>query len=821
MLRINFTLLALLLLLPLTTHSQTSTWEWAYGDVNPIFAPSKSHEVAIDHSGNIIFVTYIDGSNLGFTFNGAGIDFAFGKLALTKTDPDGNVIWMKTNGWNTTYHVKEVKTDALNNIYVLGEFLGPLNMNGTIYSNATGADMFLARFDSTGEFMAVTWNNGNISNDVYDMAVSDSGDVYLTGSFWNTLTFPDTAFTSLGYDDSYIAKYNRDLTLQWAQHVRGANGTSANPSVAIEPSGTILTVIHNEYASVNIGATFFNQGVNIARLDASTGSVLFNRRLGERFKAIGMEVYADGSFFVTGEYYDTMYVGSANTPQYASPGGNDLCFLKYDAAGNPLWIRSTTCPPGGGPYILEMEMDASGNAFVAGYLTADHNFGTNSFNVASVHDGFVTMWDKNGNHKWAQKPSSTATGSNEITGLAVDNSGHVYVAGYYGNSAELDAGLIMNAPTNHLNALWAKISFPAIEFSFSTPTLCLGNSFNLAVNTNLDFNAGNQFLAELSDETGSFSAPTVIGSVTATTLTTLACTIPSGVLPGTGYRIRIRATDFAFTTPDNGSDISISENTLSFGPIPALLCAGTSFSLPYSIVCPLNSGNAFVAEISDASGNFSAAQSLGTVNATASGSLTATLPSGLSAGTAYRIRMRSTTPADTAADNGIDLTVFSAPAQPVITLFGADSLVSSPATLYQWRRNTINIGGATNIYHIAILSGNYSVETTDANGCKAISASENVTITSMLSPSLSFSNLSVWPNPSEGNFAVQFRQPSAGLITLQLTDPQGRVVQSQTDYAPSEAVLSFATEAAAGIYFLTVARDGFLPVTTKAIIRKN
>ncbi len=73
------------------------------------------------------------------------------------------------------------------------------------------------------------------------------------------------------------------------------------------------------------------------------------------------------------------------------------------------------------------------------------------------------------------------------------------------------------------------------------------------------FNIGNNYVIELSDASGGFSSPIVIGTVTSTSnsLTGISFTIPPGTPSGTLYRIRVRSTDPAATSNDNGSDITI------------------------------------------------------------------------------------------------------------------------------------------------------------------------------------------------------------------------------------------------------------------------
>lgn len=100
--------------------------------------------------------------------------------------------------------------------------------------------------------------------------------------------------------------------------------------------------------------------------------------------------------------------------------------------------------------------------------------------------------------------------------------------------------------------------------TINTPTVtslvyCQGEVFNLTYSQNCNFsNTGfnNVYTVQLSDASGSFAAPTTIGTRTATTAAAISCTIPA-VPFGTGYRVRIVSSNPVVTSPDNGTNLTI------------------------------------------------------------------------------------------------------------------------------------------------------------------------------------------------------------------------------------------------------------------------
>jgi hypothetical protein len=71
-------------------------------------------------------------------------------------------------------------------------------------------------------------------------------------------------------------------------------------------------------------------------------------------------------------------------------------------------------------------------------------------------------------------------------------------------------------------------------------------------------NAGNVLSVELSNIAGSFSSPTVLGTQSTTNTTGfITSTLPASLPEGIGYRLRVRATNPASLSADNGADLQI------------------------------------------------------------------------------------------------------------------------------------------------------------------------------------------------------------------------------------------------------------------------
>lgn len=214
--------------------------------------------------------------------------------------------------------------------------------------------------------------------------------------------------------------------------------------------------------------------------------------------------------------------------------------------------------------------------------------------------------------------------------------------------------------------------------------------------------------------------------------------------------------------------ISLSISSISYDagyPIQASGSLSASLSITFSKAGTFNTGNVFTAQLSNASGSFASASSIGTLSGTSAGIINATIPANTPTGSGYRIRIVASNPAIISADNGMDLiitypytyggngrgdiaktcsdvTITSQPnSADQITVINSSTLslnvaaTSSGSISYQWYRNTTasNIGGTsvgnasggnTNTYTplTNAIGTSYYYCMLTANGCTTVSS---------------------------------------------------------------------------------------------------
>lgn len=127
--------------------------------------------------------------------------------------------------------------------------------------------------------------------------------------------------------------------------------------------------------------------------------------------------------------------------------------------------------------------------------------------------------------------------------------------------------------------------------------------------------------------------------------------------------------------------------------------------------------------------------------------------------------------------------VYSAISQPTFTQHG-DSLLSSVSINYQWYLNGIAISGAISQLFIAPLTGNYSVEVTDANGCSSRSSTKFVSLVGVDEISENTYVL-LYPNPVVNELQVFFYSTRSGKVDIKIYSVLGQLLLSQREQSVS------------------------------------
>ena len=125
-------------------------------------------------------------------------------------------------------------------------------------------------------------------------------------------------------------------------------------------------------------------------------------------------------------------------------------------------------------------------------------------------------------------------------------------------------------------------------------TLCFDDSLFVQYVASGIYDPGNAFTVQLSDSTGDFSTPLVIGSVSSAGNGTVVCIMPVTVAAGSGYRVRLVSSDPFYIGPDNGTDLTLQGGSVWYADVD-----GDGFGDPAADTLACSAPAGFVADSTD------------------------------------------------------------------------------------------------------------------------------------------------------------------------------------------------------------------------------
>jgi len=174
-------------------------------------------------------------------------------------------------------------------------------------------------------------------------------------------------------------------------------------------------------------------GIFVVRYDAS-GNVIWGRsdEGNANSDAISIATDQNGNVYVAGTFYGSSIKFGNITLNRTSNGYFDTYIVKFDSVGNVIWAKSAIGDRWSTPWGLAV--DNAGNIYMTGdfYSTSMNFSGTilNNANPWNYVDMFLVKYNSAGNVLWAKRAESYSFAT-YANGVAVDNTGNIYVTGSF------------------------------------------------------------------------------------------------------------------------------------------------------------------------------------------------------------------------------------------------------------------------------------------------------------------------------------------------------------------------------------------------------
>jgi hypothetical protein len=426
------------------------------------YGEDRGYAIAIDDSGNVYtsgwFYSTVDFDPGPGIFN---LTSAGGRdVYVTKRDNSGNFIWAKSAGGASDDYCFSMSLDNSGNVYTTGgfSFTSDFDPGPGVYNlySSYKRNVFIWKISKDGDLIWVKSFEGSGSSQAYGISVDNSGYVYTSGNYEDTVDFDPGlgVFTLLtpGMRGLFISKLDPSGQFIWAKNICGSAG------------------------AYSLGITTDNSGNSI-----STG------------------------YFCGTQDFDP----GPGTYNLSSPGYSGVFVCKLNPSGSLVWAGSmnTTSMMSSG---FAVTTDQSDNIFTTGYIddnAIDMDPGPGVFILSK--GAFISKLGPSGNFVWARQLGSGATMG---YGITLDNSGNIYSTGTFRGIGDFDPGpgvyeLSTSSLTNDIyiskldpsgNFKWAK--------NIGTPVFDFGQA--IAVDSN-----ENVFINGYSHLVNGWSSSTIINSV--------------------------------------------------------------------------------------------------------------------------------------------------------------------------------------------------------------------------------------------------------------------------------------------------------------------
>ncbi len=281
---------------------------------------------------------------------------------------------------------KDVDKDGTGGCYV----------TGYVTNAATGTDMILVKYNSSGDTVWSRSFNGSANGD--DQALSSAvdvyGNIYVTG--YATMSGTGT--------EMVLLKYNSFGTLLW-QVSYGATTNNTDDKAL----GICVDAASNCYITgFTTDANGYTDATTIKYDPAGNKVWVQTENGGPDSKGLGIAVDNESNCYITG------YTTSA-------AAGKDMLAIKYKSDGSKLWDFSLNGEADGDDQSNGIGIDASGNVYITGYVTTNN----------SNNDCALVKLSSAGTQQWIRTYNGSGNAEDRGLGIAVDQAdGCIYLTGH-------------------------------------------------------------------------------------------------------------------------------------------------------------------------------------------------------------------------------------------------------------------------------------------------------------------------------------------------------------------------------------------------------
>ena len=340
----------------------------------------------------------------------------------------------------------QIVADDKGSVYLSGSYKTSAGFDTHTITTTNNAEFFIAKLDSTGSFQWAVTAKGTKGSIIHSMILSKKGDLYIGGSFEESIEVNGKTYKPGGKSEAFFAKVDKQTgAFKSFAHTTGSTTSQATfSSIAEDNVGTIHAAM-NFTGTVRLGAqSLTSKGkadFTLCQYVAAQNTFAFIKTAGSTNSETIHRIFVDrnGIVFALGHHEGDFTF--AKTTFKSKDKANGF-LIKWNATTDTiLWSYSFSSNT---EVIANMfAVSTKGDVYVGGsYKGTMTTGGPTPFISGGDTDVFAIGLDDKGKFVWDL--TIPTTGADEVTGVAIDQQGNVHVSGFYGARATYGVFTITN-----------------------------------------------------------------------------------------------------------------------------------------------------------------------------------------------------------------------------------------------------------------------------------------------------------------------------------------------------------------------------------------
>ena len=384
--------------------------------------------VAIDSSDNIYITGTSQGANL---FGKNATSGTTDDIFVAKLNSSGVIQWVYAAGGTGRDRGRKIALDSSGNIYVTGYYWSTVDFGGGNVTSNGNWDAFLLKLDSSGTFQWVKSYGSNYNDLGRDVAIDSNDNIYMLGNYRYTVDFGGGDEINNNNSDIFLVKFNSSGVFQWV-YTAGASESDDSRALALD-SNDNLYITGSFRDTVNFGGgniTAANlDDLFILKLNSSGAyQNIYTSNIFTTQKGKGLAVDSSGNIYATGTFSGTVDFGGGNI----ITSGSDIYLLKLNSSFAFQWVKRFAVDNGstGQALGLAVTVDEDGNVYSVGQIGGSVDFGGGTINFGSQDDAYIVKYDSSGSFQWSKTfGSASANNIDKTQDIVIDSNGFVIAVG--------------------------------------------------------------------------------------------------------------------------------------------------------------------------------------------------------------------------------------------------------------------------------------------------------------------------------------------------------------------------------------------------------